>query len=321
MPECADGLALYAAMVRVRRFEEEVAARYRQQRMPTPVHLYLGEEACAAGVCLALAPRDRVFTTHRSHGHYLAKGGDMGRLAGELHARPWGCSHGRGGSMHVCDPEAGVNGATAIVGGSIPLAVGAALGDWIRGEDRVSVTFFGDGAADEGVIHEALNFAVLRRLAVVFVCENNLYATCSHRTARQAFPDVAALAEPYGIPTAIVDGNDAPAVLAAARLAVARARAGEGPSFLECRTYRWRGHVGPECDAGMGYRSLEEIESWRARCPVARLRAALIAADPAVVARLDALDSTANEAVLQAFAAAEAGLPDVLAAYDGQGDR
>ncbi len=305
-----DILSLYRAMARVRRFEDEVAARYREQRMPCPVHLCLGQEGSAAGVCLALETRDRVFTTHRSHGHYLCKGGDMTRLAGELHARPWGCSHGRGGSMHVCDPEAGISGATAIVGGSIPLAVGAALGDHVRGEDRVSAAFFGDGACDEGVLHESLNFAALKKLAVVFVCENNLYATCSHRQARQAFGDVAALAEAYGIASVIVDGNDAVDVLEAARDAVRRVRHGQGPALLSCRTYRWRGHVGPECDAPMGYRCLEEIESWQARCPLARLRADR----PDLAGGFDALDRLAEAEVLAAFAAAD-GPPDSLDAY------
>jgi pyruvate dehydrogenase E1 component alpha subunit len=315
MHDQASMLALYREMARIRFFEEEIVARYRQQRMPTPVHLCLGQEACAAGVCLALEKDDQIFTTHRSHGHYLAKGGNMGRLAGELYGRPWGCSGGRGGSMHVCDPEVGVNGATSIVGGSIPLAVGSALGSWVRGDSRVSVAFFGDGATDEGVMHESLNFAALKNLPVIFVCENNFYATNSHREKRQAYSDIASLAGPYGVVSSKIDGNDAALVYQTSLEAVARARQGQGPTLIEAVTYRWKGHVGPECDSSIGCRCITEIDSWIDRCPFKAMRR-ILSDDPwRLQDHLDAIGAKTRDEILKAFDAAEAGDPPSLSDY------
>lgn len=262
---------LYRMMITIRRFEEKIVDLYPAQEMKTPVHLYIGQEGVAAGVCAALRKDDYIFSTHRSHGHYLAKGGNMNRLMAEFYGKRTGCSRGKGGSMHVVDTDVGVCGTTAIVGGNIPLSAGAALASVLRSEDRVSVSFFGDGAADEGVLHETLNFASLKRLPVVFVCENNFYATHSHQAKRQPHDLIYKLAKGYLLPGVRVDGNNALRVYRVAKDAVERARNGEGPTLIECRTYRWKAHVGPECDIRLGYRSREELNRWIKRCPVKML--------------------------------------------------
>jgi pyruvate dehydrogenase E1 component alpha subunit len=267
---------LYKLMLRIRRFEEKIVNVYCDQDMKTPVHLYIGQEAVAAGVCANLCKEDYVFSTHRSHGHYLAKGGDMKRLMAELYGRKTGCSRGKGGSMHVVDPEAGVCGSTAIVGGNIPLSVGAALSSVMQKRKQVSISFFGDGAVDEGAFHESLNFAALKGLPVVFVCENNFYATHSHQSKRQPHDHIYKLAKHYVMPGFRVDGNDVLRVFGVARQAVSRARRGNGPTLMECRTYRWKGHVGPECDIKLGYRMQEELNSWMKRCPIKRFEKRLV---------------------------------------------
>jgi pyruvate dehydrogenase E1 component alpha subunit len=267
---------LYKSMLEIRRFEEKIVSVYSDQDMKTPVHLYLGEEAVAAGTCANLRREDYVFSTHRSHGHYLAKGGDMKRLMAELYGRTTGCSRGKGGSMHVVDPEVGVCGSTAIVGGNIPLSVGAALAFAMQKKKRVAVAFFGDGAVDEGTFHEGLNFAALKRLPVIFVCENNFYATHSHQSKRQPHDHIHRLAKNYLMPGVRVDGNDVLEVFSTAREAVRRARTGGGPTLIECRTYRWKGHVGPDCDIKLGYRTQTELNRWMRRCPVRRYEKRLL---------------------------------------------
>jgi pyruvate dehydrogenase E1 component alpha subunit len=264
--------SLYRSVLRIRIVEEAIAERYGEQEMRCPVHLCIGQEAIAAGVCAHLARSDYAMSGHRSHGHYLAKGGDLRAMLAELYGREAGCSGGVGGSMHLVDLDAGFLGAVPIVASTIPIAVGAALGAKLRGEQRVSVVFFGEGATEEGVFHESLNFAVLKSLPVVFVCENNLYSVYSPLSVRQ--PEGRAihrLAAGHGLASRHGDGNDALAVYQLAGEAVRRARAGEGPSFLEFATYRWREHCGPNYDDHLGYRSEAELERWKARCPVARL--------------------------------------------------
>jgi pyruvate dehydrogenase E1 component alpha subunit len=211
---------------------------------------------------------DRVFSTHRCHAHYIAKGGDLKQMFAELYGRRTGCAKGKGGSMHLVQPELGLMGASAIVGGSLPIAVGAALAAKMQGKDRVSVAFFGDGCTEEGVFHESLSFASLQRLPVVFVCENNFYATHSHQSARQPSDHIADRAQAYSMLGVQVDGTDAWAVYEAASQAVGQARRGRGPTLLEIRAYRWKEHVGPNFDYAMGYRTKEELDSWMARCPV-----------------------------------------------------
>jgi acetoin:2,6-dichlorophenolindophenol oxidoreductase subunit alpha len=237
----------------------------------TPCHLYSGEEAIAAGVCSALLTSDYVFGTHRSHGHYLAKGGGLKELVAEIYGKKTGCSGGRGGSMHVTEPSLGVAGAAPIVAGTISLAVGAALASKIRGDERVTVSFFGDGATGEGVLFESLNFAALKRLPIIFVCENNLYST--HMPIGECRPDVPILkiGEAFGIAAHRVDGNDVLAVHEIAKEAVQTCREGRGPVFLECLTYRLRGHVGPDDNiqgTHTDIRHAKEIEEWKKRDPI-----------------------------------------------------
>jgi len=261
---------LLQAMLRIRLVEERIGVLYAAQDMRCPCHLAIGQEAVAVGTCAPLEPTDTLFGTYRSHGLYLAKGGDLNALIAELYGKETGCTRGRGGSMQVVAPEAGLICTSAIVGATIPMAVGAALSATRRHTSQVSAVVFGDGATEEGIFHESLNFASLRRLPVVFVCENNRYACYSHQRTRQAVDNIFQRAAAHGIPGQRVDGNDVIAVYEGVAQAVRRARLGQGPSLIECRTYRWREHVGPNDDTHLGYRSLEEITQWKARCPIAR---------------------------------------------------
>jgi TPP-dependent pyruvate/acetoin dehydrogenase alpha subunit len=263
---------LYVTMLRIRKFEEKVAALLRiPSEIVCPVHLYIGQEAVAAGVCANLKTEDYVFSTHRSHGHYIAKGGELRSLMAELYGKATGCSRGRGGSMHLASPDIGLLGSSAIVAGTIPLAVGAALAASMKRKGSVSVSFFGDGATNEGVLYESLNIAVLRRLPVVFVCENNLYSTHLPISKCLGDTDIRKKAEAFGMPSIRIDGNDVLEVRRASAEAIERARSGGGPTFIECLTYRWLGHVGPNDDIDKGLRSERELESWKSKCPIARL--------------------------------------------------
>lgn len=268
--------ALYGTMLLIRRFEEKIIDIYPEQDMKSPVHLCIGQEAIAAGVCANLDKEDYVFSTHRSHGHCLAKGAEPKRLYAEFYGRVTGCCRGKGGSMHPAFPDIGILGTSAIVGGGIPLAVGTALASKLRNDGRVSVTFFGDGAADQGAFHESMNFASLKKLPVIFVCENNFYAVNSHLSARQPHLDIHKRAEGYGMPGVEIAGDDVVAIYRAAKQAVKLARGGGGPTLIECKTYRWRGHVGPECDYENGCRPKDELEDWMAKCPVDDFKKMLI---------------------------------------------
>jgi pyruvate dehydrogenase E1 component alpha subunit len=280
-------LACYRSMLLVRRVEERIIRQYAEQNayfarketpphtIKCPTHLSIGQEAAAVGVCEPLSKSDVAFSTHRCHAHYLAKGGDVRAMMAELYGRATGCARGKGGSMHLVDTSVGMLGASAIVGGSIPLAVGAALSFKMRGEPHVGVAFFGDGAVEQGVFHEAMNVSSLRKLPVLFVCENNMYATLSHVESRQPTP-IAARAASYGAVGVSLEGDDVMAVAEAARAAVRRARAGEGPTLLEIKAYRWMSHVGTEPDTGKMRRSAEELAAWKARCPVVRAREKLL---------------------------------------------
>lgn len=260
---------LYATMLRIRMVEETIARLYPQREMRSPTHLYIGQEAVAAGVCGALERDDVLVSYYRSHGWYLAKGGSLTGLMGEMFGRVTGCSGGWGGSMHLIDRAVGFMGTSAIVAGGISHAVGTALADRILGRATVSVAAFGDGAVEAGVFHESLNFAALRKLPVIFVCENNLWAAFAPLEDRQPHGDVSLRAGAYAIPGVRVDGNDVLAVQAATADAVARARAGEGPTLIEARTYRWLEHCGPNDDVAVGLRSAEDVAAWKARCPIA----------------------------------------------------
>ncbi|MDP9114279.1 MAG: thiamine pyrophosphate-dependent dehydrogenase E1 component subunit alpha [Acidobacteriota bacterium] len=231
----------WETMTLIRRAEERIAAMVESGEVGCPCHLYIGQEAIAAGVCAALRVDDTVWGGHRSHGHYLAKGGSLAGLFGEVLLRASGCAGGRGGSMHLAAPEVGILGTVPIVAGTVPLAAGAAFAYKMRGEDTVAVAFFGDGALEEGHVHESMNLAALYRLPLILICENNLYASHLHWSERRVADNFYRAGEFHSVPGERVDGNDVEAVYHAARSAVERARGGDGPTLIECRTFRWRG--------------------------------------------------------------------------------
>lgn len=261
---------LLTSMLRIRRVEEAIAERYVEQEIRCPTHLCIGQEAIAVGVCNALVQSDKVFSNHRAHGHYLAKGGDLAAMIAELYGRATGCCGGRGGSMHLIDIEAGFMGATPIVGGTIPIAVGSAWASKLQNRKEVTVVFFGDGCFEEGVVHESINFSALHKLPIVFVCENNDFSVYTPLKLRQPERPIYLIAAAHGLQAAIGDGNDVLKVHELARRAIAAARAGEGPQFLELKTYRWREHCGPNFDDELNYRSPKDIEAGFADCPIKR---------------------------------------------------
>lgn len=262
-------LRLYLSMRRIRFFEEKIIELYPQQEMRTPVHLCIGQEAIAAGVCYHLNKEDTIFSTHRNHGHCLAKGMTFYQLIAEFYGKKTGTAGGKGGSMHPVDPERGIYGTTAIVGGNIPIAVGAAWTHKYNNSGKLSVALFGDGATEEGTFHESLNFASLKKLPVLFICENNFYATASHISQRQPVePSISCRASAYGIQAEQIDGNDIAAVCSTVSRATEHIRNNNGPYFIEAITYRWKSHVGPADDTRSGHRPDCELELWQKKCPV-----------------------------------------------------
>jgi len=297
-------------MLTIRQTEERLAEALLDGEIRCPVHLYTGQEAVAAGVCAHLNRDDYVFGTHRSHGHYLAQGGDLNGMIAEIYGRTTGCAKGRGGSMHVVDPDLHIY-ATPIIGATIPNAVGAALAATRKQNGSVAVAFFGDGAVDEGRFHESLNLASLYQLPTLFVCENNLYAASARLDARQRNLDLYQHAEAFAMPGVRVDGNDVCAVYRAAQEAVERARGGGGPTLMECLTYRWRGHVGPHYDLDKGLRDAEELAAWQARCPIKQLGEALVDWGVQTEEDLAAIELEVDQAVERAWAFAKSSpLPD-----------
>jgi TPP-dependent pyruvate/acetoin dehydrogenase alpha subunit len=269
MSDPEKALELWREMLRIRLIEESIADKYSEQEMRCPVHLSIGQEAPAVGVCYALNNSDWVFSGHRSHAHYLAKGGDLKKMLAEIYGKATGCCGGKGGSMHLTDQEAGFIGATPIVGSTVPIAAGAALTSQIRKEKRVVVIFLGDGAMETGVVHETLNFAVLKQIPLLFVCENNLYSVCSPLSVRQpANRTLSHLAAGHGMRTLHANGNDAEAIALITEEACEEIRKGSGPVFLELPTYRWREHCGPNFDNDIGYRTKEEYLEWIKKDPV-----------------------------------------------------
>lgn len=268
---------LYRTMLRIRVVEEAIAELYPEQEMRCPVHLCIGQEAVAAGVCANLTEQDYVLGTHRSHGHFLAKGGDLRAMMAEIYGKETGCSGGKGGSMHLVDLSVGYLGSAPIVGSTIPISVGAAFGSVMRNEPRVTVSFFGEGSTEEGVFHESVNFAVLKNLPVVFVCENNLFSVYSPMEVRQPpGREVCEAAKGHGIETQQGDGNDVVEVHELSGRAIRKAREGGGPTFLEFKTYRWREHCGPNYDNDIGYRTEQEFLEWKKRCPLERMEGRLL---------------------------------------------
>lgn len=268
-------LGLYRSMLRIRMIEEAIANRYAEQEMRCPVHLSIGQESTAVGICAALRPDDRIISTHRCHAHYLAKGGNLKAMMAEIYGKAAGCCGGRGGSMHLNDDAAGVLLSLPIVGSSIPIAVGVALAMRQTKSDAVAVAFLGDGSIEEGVFHESMNFAALKNLPVLFAIENNRYSCYTKVEDRQPKRPIADLAQGYAMPAETVDGNNVEAVQAATARAVARGRRGDGPTLLVFDTYRWREHCGPGYDNDIGYRTQEEFLAWRERCPIDQAARAL----------------------------------------------
>jgi len=259
-------------MLRIRKFQLAIENEYHKDEMKTPIHLYIGQEAIAVGICANLNPTDYISSNHRSHGHYLAKGGDMNALAAELFCRKTGCSKGRGGSMHLVDVSVSHFGSSSIVGGGIPIGTGHALAAKMKRNGCVSVVFFGDGAHDEGVLYESINFAILKKLPVIFVLENNHFSVCSRTEYRWGTPSPFLNYDSNVLWSAKIDGNDISQVFDKSMQAITRARSGNGPSFIECVTYRMRGHAGTHHDAHLGYRNLEEITEWEGKDPIVRFR-------------------------------------------------
>ncbi len=300
-------LQLYETMQRIRSFEMAVVELFARGKIPGFLHTYVGEEAVAAGVCAALRPDDKIISTHRGHGHLIAKGGRLDLMMAELFGKRTGYCKGKGGSMHIAEPDLGMLGANAIVGAGIAIINGAALTAQYLGTDQVAVAFFGDGASNTGVFHEALNMASVWNLPSIFVCENNGYAESTPKHQHQKIKDVAVRAVAYDMPSIIVDGNDVGAVYRAAQEAVARARVGGGPTLIEAKTYRLRGHY--EGDPQM-YRTREEIESWEKKCPLERWRKVLLAADVPAEG-IEEIDRRIEQELKEAVAfAEESPLPD-----------
>lgn len=262
---------MYTSMLRIRLAEESLVEPIVKGEVRCPVHLYSGEEAVAVGVAAHFKPGDSIFGTHRSHGHYLANGGGLKEMFSEIYGKAAGCSKGRGGSMHLCDPQRGFWGAAPIVAGTISLTLGAALGNSIKKNDNIAVCFFGDGATGEGVLYECLNFAALKKLPILFVCENNLYST--HLPISECRPgeEIYHIAEPFGIDSKRIDGNDIITVYETAGTMIENCRRGNGPAFLECLTYRRRGHVGPNDNIqgkGTDIRPKDEVKQWFKQDPL-----------------------------------------------------
>jgi TPP-dependent pyruvate/acetoin dehydrogenase alpha subunit len=301
-------LELFASLLKARRVEERIQKLYPEGDMRCPTHLSLGQEAVAVGVCAALRAEDAVISAHRSHAHYIARGGSIPAMFAELYGKEDGCAAGKGGSMHLIDLGVNFLGCVPIVGSTIPIGVGAALGKRLMEDDGVSVVFFGDGAAETGVFHESINFAATLKLPVLFVCENNLYSVNTPLEPRQpAGRTIAELAAGHSLASSQHDGQAVETVLAATMSALAGIRGGGGPALLEFMTYRWAEHCGPLGDLHLGYRGQEEFDAWLARCPVALHRQALTEDGVLDAAREREWDRAIEAAIDEAVAHAQAG--------------
>jgi len=275
---------LYRDMWRIRMVEEKIAELYPEQEMRCPVHLSIGQEACAVGVCAALKKEDAAMSGHRAHAHYLAKGGDLKKMLAEIYGRATGCCGGKGGSMHLIDLEANFLGSTPIVGGTIPVATGVAWAVKLKDEERVTVSFFGEGAVEEGVWHESVNFAALHKLPIIYVCENNFYSVYTHLKDRQPERKLTDLAAAHGLKIWLGDGNNVQEVWEIAQAARKWALK-SGPVFVELATYRWREHCGPNYDNDIGYRTREEFLGWQKRDPLKEVDDFLEAEDKDKISR------------------------------------
>lgn len=293
-------------MKRIRYVEEEIANRYSNEEMRCPTHLSIGQEAVAAAVGLALNKDDFAISTHRAHAHYLGKGGDLKAMIAEIYGKSTGCSRGRGGSMHLIDLSVGFVGSTAIVGGSIPVGVGLALSAKLNGSSQVSCVFLGDGAIEEGVFYESANFAVVKKLPVIFICENNFYSVYSPLSVRQP-PNrkIHELASAIGLDSDYADGNDVETVYSKVYSAIEKIRQGAGPQFLEFETYRWLEHCGPNYDNSIGYREESEFLEWKKRDPITRYEEYLLISEHMLQEDIDAMQARISIEIKQAFEFAE----------------
>jgi len=291
-------LKMYQDMLKIRYFENEITNVYSKGLMPGLAHLYIGEEAVAVGVCANLTERDFAVSTHRGHGHLIAQGADLKKMMAEVLGKETGYCKGKGGSMHIMDVSKGILGANGIVGAGIPIATGSAYSAKVRGTDQVTAAFFGDAASNQGTFHESLNMAAAWKLPVVYICENNLYGISVDVRKVTATKDLAVRAKAYDIPGIVVDGNDVSEVYRVTKEAVERARKGEGPSLIECKTYRWKGHhVG---DPGLVYRLEKETEEWKNRCPIKTFRERLIKEKIFSKEELDLIEKDTKEMIKEA---------------------
>jgi pyruvate dehydrogenase E1 component alpha subunit len=309
---------MYKRMLEIRFFEEKVFDLYAQNLVPGTIHLYLGEEAVAVGVCSVLRKDDYITSTHRGHGHCIAKGAELKQTMAEILGKKTGYCKGKGGSMHIADFKIGMLGATAVVGAGLPIAVGAGLSAKLRKTDQVVACFFGEGASNQGTFHESINMASIWKLPVIFVCENNLYAMGTRQSRVMAIENVADRAVAYGIPGVVVDGNDVLAVYEATQRAVERARKGEGPTLIECKTYRHKGHsrVDPA-----KYRPKEEVEEWLAKDPIKRFKEKLLQTNTLTESEIQQIEKEVSDEIEEAvkfamespYPAPEEALEDVYA--------
>jgi len=293
-------IELYTVMLRIRAFEERIVDLYARGLVPGLAHLYIGEEAVAAGVCTQLRENDYITSTHRGHGHVIAKGAEIRFMMAELYGKKTGYCKGKGGSMHIADMALGILGANGIAGGGLPIAVGAALSAKWRGTDQVAVCFFGDGSSNNGTFHESMNLASVHKAPVVFVCENNLYGISVGQHKHQAIKDISIRAKSYNLPGITVDGNDVIEVYGAAAKAIKRARAGDGPTLIECKTYRIRGHHEGDPNQGSRYRDKKDIEAWKKKDPIKRLSDKLISDKILIKKKIAELEKSTNAEIDEA---------------------
>ncbi|OGO20607.1 MAG: pyruvate dehydrogenase (acetyl-transferring) E1 component subunit alpha [Chloroflexi bacterium RBG_16_50_9] len=294
---------LYRVMVRIRTFEERVAREFATGNIPGMVHPYSGQEAIAAGACAILQPDDYITSTHRGNGHLIAKGAQTDRMMAEIYGRKTGYNKGKGGCLHIASVELGILGANGMVGGGITIATGAALSAQIRGTDQVAICFLGDGACNRGTFHEAINLAACWDLPVIYIIENNMYAGDTPVTSSCKLAELSKRAKAYGIPGQTVDGNDVLAIYEAVNKAVIRARKGKGPTLIECKTYRQRGHFEGEIQS---YKTREEVEEWRKKDPIPRFRNRLVEMDILTDKAADKIVREANAEIERAVKFAEA---------------
>ncbi len=305
-------IELFTEMLRIRKIEEKIAEKYLDMEMRCPMHLSIGQEAVAVGVCSALRKEDLVYSGHRAHAHYLAKGGSLTGLIAELYGLSAGCSGGRGGSMHLTDMSVGFQASTPIVGGTIPLAVGAAWAMQVRKLDTVSVVFFGDGCFEEGVVHESLNYAALKSLPVIFVCENNNYSVYTQLKERQPKREIYKVAQAHGVQSHFGDGNDVVEIASLSASAVENARSGHGPQFLELETFRWREHCGPNFDDDLKYREKGELASWQDNCPIQYMEQKLKHQYENFESQLDVMNKSIESEIEHSFKEAQLSSPPCI---------